>query len=164
MRALWPCDELWIARAVLRLERATERKADGSVVGKLSSGSTGIMASSEPQACSIGGRVLLGVGLVCLVCCQSRTSREPRASLHPIGVGASNPESESQSALSHGHNTLPPASRIWTGPEPEAGARATGTAIGSGHWHAIGDWEMRAPDRGPLALRLPVRGPPGLGA
>ena len=35
MRALWPCDELWIARAVPRLERAAERKADGSVVGKL---------------------------------------------------------------------------------------------------------------------------------
>ena len=33
MRALWPCDELWIAQAVPRLERTTERKADGSVVG-----------------------------------------------------------------------------------------------------------------------------------
>ena len=92
----------------------------------------GILASSEPQACSIGGLVLFRVGLVCLVCCRSRTSREPRASLHRTGVGASNPESESQSALSHPTPLAPPRS-----------ARAMPLAIGKcgprarteGRWH-----------------------------
>ncbi len=60
MRALRPCEELWTARAVPRLERATERKADGSVVKARILASSGLRSHSQVVLDTIGKALQAG--------------------------------------------------------------------------------------------------------